>query len=207
MEKKYESDMTPKEKRQLEAEKLKSMTFVQKVDYIWTYYKIVFAIPVAVIAAIYLGITIYQGTQENLVLSVAIVGGQSLSGDEIQNLEEEIKGWLGAEEKHDTVRIQANLPESLGDVSGNISLLTLVGAEALDILVCPEEIYEDYKKQGGLDEEALLYKNTGFIRETFGVQYEDVYITVLANAQQKDGAKAFMEYVQANAGQEAEIVR
>ena len=36
MEKRYESDMTRKEKRQNELKKLKSMTFKQKVGYICT---------------------------------------------------------------------------------------------------------------------------------------------------------------------------
>ena len=43
MEKRYESDMTRKEKRQNELKKLKSMTFKQKAAYIWEYYKGVFA--------------------------------------------------------------------------------------------------------------------------------------------------------------------
>ena len=38
--KRYESDMTPKEKRELEKKKLKQMTFPQKVEYIWAYYKL-----------------------------------------------------------------------------------------------------------------------------------------------------------------------
>ena len=40
MEKRYESDMTRKEKRQNELKKLKSMTFKQKAAYIWEYYKL-----------------------------------------------------------------------------------------------------------------------------------------------------------------------
>ena len=42
--KRYESDMTPKEKRELEKKKLKQMTFPQKVEYIWAYYKLHMAI-------------------------------------------------------------------------------------------------------------------------------------------------------------------
>ena len=37
--KRYESDMTPKEKRELERKKLKQMTAGQKLEYIWAYYK------------------------------------------------------------------------------------------------------------------------------------------------------------------------
>ncbi|HIR25025.1 MAG TPA: hypothetical protein IAB34_05930, partial [Candidatus Egerieimonas faecigallinarum] len=40
MEKRYESDMTPKEKRELERKKLASMTLGQKIGYLWEYYKI-----------------------------------------------------------------------------------------------------------------------------------------------------------------------
>ena len=43
MEKRYESDMTRKEKWENERKKLKNMTFKQKVGYILEYYKGVFA--------------------------------------------------------------------------------------------------------------------------------------------------------------------
>ena len=74
MEHKYESDLTKKEKRQMEIEKLKSMNFMEKLDYIWTYYKLWFAGALAVVALIYLGFTMYQGMQKNEVVSVAILG-------------------------------------------------------------------------------------------------------------------------------------
>ena len=46
------ADMTPKEKRELEKKKLKQMTFPQKVEYIWAYYKLHMAIALAIILVI-----------------------------------------------------------------------------------------------------------------------------------------------------------
>ena len=82
MEHKYESDLTKKEKRQMEIEKLKSMNFMEKLDYIWTYYKLWFAGALAVVALIYLGFTMYQGMQKNEVVSVAILGA-NMDADQI----------------------------------------------------------------------------------------------------------------------------
>ena len=47
--KRYESDMTPKEKRELERKKLKQMTAGQKLEYIWAYYKPHMAVALGII--------------------------------------------------------------------------------------------------------------------------------------------------------------
>ena len=50
--KRYESDMTPKEKRELERKKLKQMTAGQKLEYIWAYYKPHMAVALGIILLI-----------------------------------------------------------------------------------------------------------------------------------------------------------
>lgn len=195
MEHKYESDLTKKEKRQRELEKLKTMTFLQKLDYLWSYYKVLFALPVILLLVFYLGTTMYHGMKENVVLSVAIVGA-GMDGQQIEELETGIKEYLGADGKYDRVRVQANLPEDQESVSGKVSLTTLVGASAIDVLVCPKEVYEEYKGQGGFTGEVQQYRATEGARELFGTAYEEVYVGVLSNAKQKENGAAFCKYVE-----------
>lgn len=203
MQTKYESDLTKQEKRQLEREKLSKMNFPQKVDYIWTYYKILLFIPLAIFAAVYFGYHIYLSSHENVLLNVAIVGGNSLAQNQILNLESDIGELLGAEGKFDVVRVQASIPENTtSDVNGNMALTTLIGADAIDVLICPKATYNDYKKQNGFKDGALLYKNSGFILDSFGVLYDDVYIAVLSNVRHSEAAQTFMEYVESHAEQE-----
>lgn len=203
---KYESDMTPKEKREREREQLKQMTFGQKWDHIWTYHKSLFVVPLILACIISIGMTMYRNSLNNQVLSVAVLGGESLSTKGIEELEEEIKDCLQADGKYDTVLIQPNISQDMNDPSANMSLVTLVAAKSLDVLVCPEEVYEDYKEQEAFEPGVMVYKNEGAIQEKFCVRYDDVYIGVLSNSEQKENAQKFMEYLRKNAGQEPKVL-
>ena len=207
MEKKYESDMTRKEKWQQEKEKLGAMTLMGRIEYIWMYYKIVFVIIALVIAVVYVGVHMYQGMRENLLVSIVIVDGNNLGEAETERLEGEVKEWMKADGKYDTVRVQANIPSESIDASSQMALTTLIGAEAVDVLVCPKAVYEQYQEQNGFEEGALLYRNEGFIQEMLGATYDEVYVGVMVNAKQKEGAAEFLAYLDANAGQEPEVMK
>ena len=201
MEHKYESDLTKKEKRQMEIEKLKSMNFMEKLDYIWTYYKLWFAGALAVVALIYLGFTMYQGMQKNEVVSVAILGA-NMDADQIEALQNDVKEWMGAEGKNDVVTINANLSANNEDSNSKIALTTLIGPQSVDVMICTKEIYEDYEGQDGFTSGSLIFENTGFIKDTFGLTYDEVYVGMMVNTPHSDGAKRFVEYLIANAEQE-----
>lgn len=84
--KRYESDMTPKEKRELEKKKLKQMTFPQKVEYIWAYYKLHMAIALAIILVIvFVGQLIYR-SQFDTVFYAAIINGSSGDGEALDRI-------------------------------------------------------------------------------------------------------------------------
>lgn len=192
MERRYKADMTRKEKRQSELEKLKALSFGGKIEYIWMYYKSWFAVLAIAAALIYIGISMYQGSRENILLNVAIVGGNSQDTEGIQSLEKEMKEWLGASGKYDKVRVQANIPEDGGSVASQTALTTLIGANAVDILICPEDIYNEYAEQGGFEESMLMLENEGAAAERFEVTYEKIYVCVMVNAPNKDNAVKIM---------------
>ena len=68
----YESDLTKEQKRNIEREKIKSMSGTKKLGYLWTYYKIWLLVPVLVIVAVVTGIQIWQNAQEKPLLYVNI---------------------------------------------------------------------------------------------------------------------------------------
>ncbi|MDD2981073.1 MAG: hypothetical protein PHN80_14045 [Hespellia sp.] len=202
-------------KLQTEWQKLKGMSLGEKAEYIWMYYKSWFVGALAVIALIYLGITMYHGIQTNVLLNVAVVGGNSQNTTAFVGLENEIKEELQADGKYDKVRIQANIPEDGGSVSSQTALTTLIGADSVDILICPEEIYEEYHAQRGFEnletyltekeskisghlvnENALVFEGEKNVEELFGVAYDKIYITVMVNQQHSQGAKAFFEVLE-----------
>lgn len=195
MEHRYESDMTKKDRRQQEIEKLKSLNFTGKLEYIWMYYKVWFAAAAGIIVLLYLGVSMYQGSRENVLVNVVVVGGDAQDTEKIEKLEQEIKGALGAEGKYDVVRVQANIPLDGGAQTSQTALTTLFGADAVDVLICPENIYQEYARQDGFLEEPLVIENQGRITEVIQVPYTDIYAAVPVNAQHKEAAEKVMEYL------------
>lgn len=168
----------------------------KKIEYLWMYYKVWLLIPILIIAAIYLGVTMYRGQQMNVVANVVIVGGNAMNEESMEELEEAFKTCLSADGKYDTVRIQANVPDDGGSINTNTALTTLVGAEAVDVLICSESIFREYEKQGGFSGNTLVLK--GNAKEKFGVTYEDVYIGIMVNAAHPEEAKRIVEYLEKN---------
>ena len=65
-----------------------------------------------------------------------------------------------------------------------------------------ENINKSYNNELILKNINLYFENTGFIKDTFGLTYDEVYVGMMVNAPHSDGAKRFVEYLIANAEQE-----
>ena len=73
MERKHESDLTNKEKRQLEWSKIKSLTWSQRLEYFWTYYKFVLVILAGVVMLGSIAWTVYDGARTETTISIGVV--------------------------------------------------------------------------------------------------------------------------------------
>lgn len=69
-----------------------------------------------------------------------------------EELNKDFCKYAGIDEKDGIIRIQANIPEDGGSLSSKTALTTLVGADAVDVLICREDVYQEYKKQDGFQE-------------------------------------------------------
>lgn len=207
LDRKYERQMSMKERRKFEAEKMQEMTLKEKIEYLWMYYKVYLLIPVVIVALIVVGMQMYNGMTEKVLLNLAILGGDNIDRT---GLEKEVTELLGTGDKKETVKINANLSGSSDDYNSNIALSTLIGAEAVDVIICPEEIYEGYAEQNGfvnlekiLSEEALeggkvqkdavVLEKSSYMTDKVGVSYEPVYICIMNNAQNEKQAVKFIE--------------
>lgn len=207
LDRKYERQMSMKERRKFEAEKMQEMTLKEKIEYLWMYYKVYLLIPVVIVALIVVGMQMYHGITEKVLLNLAILGGDNIDRS---GLEKEVTELLGTGDKKETVKINANLSGSSDDYNSNIALSTLIGAEAVDVIICPEEIYESYAEQNGfvnlekiLSEEALaggkvqgdavVLEKSSYMTDEVGVSYEPVYICIMNNAQNEKQAVKFIE--------------
>lgn len=103
---KKESDLTPKERRLLEKEKLSTMTIGGKLGYLWTYYKIWLLV---LILAVGLGKflwDIYDGSKNNPILYITVANaGMS----DTTALSADFKEYLENDNKRDLVEVSSNL--------------------------------------------------------------------------------------------------
>ena len=207
LDRKYERHMSMKERRRFEAEKMSQMTRKEKIEYLWMYYKSYLLIPVIIVVLAAIGVQMYHGMTEKVLLNLTILGGENVDRTD---LDKDITRLLGTGKKNETVKINANLSGSSEDYNSNIALSTLVGAEAVDVMICPEEIYEQYDDQNGFDnlekilsEDALgsgkvhgnaVILDTGkYMSEKVGVSYEPVYVCIMSNTQNEKQAVKFVE--------------
>lgn len=207
LDRKYERQMNLKERQKFEAEKMQKMTWKEKIEYIWMYYKGYLLIPVILAVLVVIGTQMYQGMTEKVLLNIAVLGGSTTEREE---LEKELTTLLGTGDKKETVKINANLSGSTGDYNSNIALSTLIGAEAVDVIICPEEIYEIYAGQNGfvdletvlpdkadgnekVQKDAVLLETSDEMAKKAGLAYEPAYVCILSNAQNEENAVRFIE--------------
>lgn len=187
-----------------------SMTFWQKLEYIWMYYKVWLFVALALVGVIWLGITMYQGIHTKVLLNVVVVEGNSTKADK---LAEEFTEYAGIHKKEGVVRMKTNVPNEDGTTSSQTVLTTLFGAEAVDVLICTKEVYEEYCDQDGfssmeevlkdeeriennsLTEDALLLSDDSILKGEGIVAYDEIYLTIPVNCQNKEMAKQFIKYI------------
>ena len=211
MEQKHESDMTPKEKRQAEIEKLRGMSLGEKAGYLWTYYKIWLLIPVILVIVIWQGSQIYQNAREVELLSIGIAdtGLNTTTGQEA--LESDLLALLGTGEKYEVITLDTGI--SSGDDSAAVmKRATVIGARTMDLLICGEELYDEYESQEAFtDWQEILGNDYGRYEEYFSegrldlskssrwdsyglVSYEPVYAGALVSSDKTDALRLFAEY-------------
>lgn len=188
----------------------KTMTFGKKLEYLWMYQKAWFFGPILLAVIICIGVTMYKGMHTTVLLNAVVIGGDNLQAEQ---LTESFARYAGIEEKDGIVQIRTNIPDDGGGMASTTALTTLIGAEAVDVLVCPESVYESYAKEGGfLDMKESLGDNaaeygdtvidygvrlgTGSILEEEGLTgYEEIYVAIPVNSQNPEMAVRFVEYL------------
>lgn len=193
-------------------EKMKGMTLLQKIDYLWIYYKVWLLVPIGIGVVVYIASSAYRASQENELVSAIVVGSTATDTNEV---EEAIKKYIGKTKKNDIVRMHMNIPADQLAKTSQIALTTLIGAEAVDVILCPAEVYEHFSLQEGfvninsligeIDSnkkvemtergDAIKITDSKFLKEKLGTPYNEVYMGVFINAPHEEGAAKFVQYV------------
>ena len=144
--KKHESDMTKKEKRELEREKLASMGGSEKAEYILSYYKFHIA-AVAGLIVLIVGIGMWIDSFRNeTMLYAAVINGKELDA----GMMEHFQAYRGDDNRRHKYVLDTSVAflgqDSSGelDYASQMKMVTLTGAGTADVFICPEEVYRNY---------------------------------------------------------------
>lgn len=145
-EKKYESDMTKKEKRQKEWETIKSLPWKKRLDHIITYYKLHIAVVLLVIFfGIVGGYMIHQSHYET-ILMVSVLNG---AGGENLKMADDFKTFLEDKDPYHTINVDTSMfftdKEGVDDYHATVKMDTLTAGQELDAMVATKGQYEKYR--------------------------------------------------------------
>lgn len=133
-----------------ERQKLKNMTFKEKITYFNNYYRTKTIIGIVVIGfLIYFSYTIF-GPRTETILYIASLNG-AIDYDSGNLLGEEIENYLGIDTKQEEVFVDTSiyLDGTSEYTSSNIQKFsTLLMAKELDIIIADEDTFEKYANQG-----------------------------------------------------------
>lgn len=187
-----------------------TMTLGKKIEYLWMYYKGWLAGALCLVLVICIGVSMYKGIRTKVLLNAVVIGGNDLKAEW---LEESFAEYADISEKDGVLQIRTNIPDDGGEMASTTALTTLMGADAIDVLVCPKRVYEDYSAHDGfLDMKELLGAEAGGSGDTIlddGVRlkdenilskeemtsYEEIYAAVPVNSQNPEMAAKFIEYL------------
>lgn len=189
LDRRYEKEMSKKERRQFEKEKLKQMNRKEKLEYLWMYYKIWLLVPILLLVGIYLGVCVYRGLTAEVLLQVVVVD----SGlDDYDELGDQFKEYIGADKSNQTVTFNSNL--NTATYQGEMAFTALLTGESIDLVICNEEFYQQ-EGQDILEKCAELDPDSAYVQK-LGVAYEPVYLCVAVNAPNRENAQRFIEMLQ-----------
>lgn len=209
MQEKHESDLTPKEKRQMEFQKIKELKGMERINYLWTYYKVVLVIVLAAIFIISVAATMIKGALTENIFSLAVVDADFSM--HVDDLTEELNSLFKVGSLQEiSVDTSASSVEETGS---EIKLsLIMTSVSETDVVVCGETLKDKYESMEAFQswEEVLgddyekyeSYMTDGYIdlskcekwQEKGYTAYEPAYLCVLAGSEHPDAVKVFVDY-------------
>lgn len=176
---KHESDLTKKEKRELEKMKLASMGWKGKLQYIWAYYKPQMAAIVAVIAIAFFAKDLYENSKIHTALTVMVIDSY---GTKQEEAEQKVQEALEIQDDpYEVVTVDESLRtgddgEALENYS-QMAFTTKVAAKAVDVLVGSETYMDgfEFKDEYFMDLSELLPED---VYAAFGEQDDKYSITI-----------------------------
>ncbi|MDE7038301.1 MAG: hypothetical protein K2O98_10210, partial [Lachnospiraceae bacterium] len=137
-------------------------------------------------------------------------GGDNLKAEW---LEESFAQYADVEEEDGVLQMRTNIPDDGGGMTSTTALTTLMGAESVDVLICPKRVFEDYDSYDGflnmrdvLGDKASGYgdsvldngvrlKAGNILEKEAMTAYDEIYAAIPANCQNPKMAAKFIEFL------------
>ena len=193
---KHETDLTKKEKRELEKMKLASMGWKGKLQYIWAYYKPQMAAIVAVIAIAFFVKDLYENSRIHTALTVMVIDSY---GTKQEEAEEKVQKALGIQDDpYEIVTVDESLRTGEDGVAlESYSQMAFTTKDYMDGFefkdeyfmdlteLLPEDVYQVFGEQ---NDKYSITIDSDELAEELEVTYEPVRIGVLANSENVENA-------------------
>lgn len=135
-----------------ELKKLSGLSWGERAEYIFTYYKLLFVVIAMVVIGIYIGVTVYHNLHQKDVVQVYLInsGTSAFSSEEVAARFEEYIGGLKADEVitiDDSISLKPNDMSEYG-MAAQMKIVAATGSGGMDLLITDRETFESFQKQG-----------------------------------------------------------
>lgn len=179
--KKYESDMSRKEKRELEKSYFRGMSVRQKAEHVIAYYKTHIMLLFLTLLVIIFGIYFVYRTQVDILLNVVFI--DSMDGDQ-KTMESDFKEYMGDSSALHEIFVDDTIlftGSALSDSYKEIKLSSFIQNKLPDVMIMDEEYYGQYKESGML--QPFIKVMSEEEQETLGIRAEDGYGVMMTGNQ------------------------
>ena len=179
--KKYESDMSRKEKRELEKSYFRGMSVRQKAEHVIAYYKTHIMLLFLTLLVIIFGIYFVYRTQVDILLNVVFI--DSMDGDQ-KTMESDFKEYMGDSSALHEIFVDDTIlftGSALSDSYKEIKLSSFIQNKLPDVMIMDEEYYGQYKESGML--QPFIKVMSEEEQESLGIRAEDGYGVMMTGNQ------------------------
>lgn len=210
----HESDLSRRERRLIEKEKIKGMGIGRKLEYLWMYYKGVLFGAIGILFLIYFGVDWYHHAKMETVLTVSVVNAGELDADKVKADMQELFEF---DDKNSQVNISTNLSTDQSgenfDYYAQMAYMAQLQSSGIDVLIFPESLYDSANIDGiFMDMKEVLDKDTyealgdrvkgdyitlpdGYLGENMGIYYQPVCAAVIFNAKNVENAGKWLSFL------------
>lgn len=160
---KHESDMTRKEKRQQRRLQLKSLTGKEKMEYIWTYYKMEIGLLVLFIIVGIFALQWLMNLRYDEILYIGVVNNADCRGEEIAK---DYKQFINNHNRFDKVDVDTTIQidqneNNNSDFYGTYRFTLFTSTPLFDVVIVNKDIFENCKSLDTFEDLTDLVSEAG----------------------------------------------